>query len=116
MRNEYFRHARLPALIRTLDVVAQGALLRVAGVTAAVVVTVSVPAFLGAFSGVRETLTVSPAPAGQKGDRGLTGPPGADGKDGTNGRDGADGADGKRGARGPRGLAGPMGLPGTNGL
>lgn len=113
MRNEYFRHARLPALIRTLDVVAQGALLRVAGVTAAVVVTVSVPAFLGAFSGVRETLTVSPAPAGQKGDRGLTGPSGADGKDGTNG---ADGADGKRGARGPRGPAGPMGLPGANGL
>jgi hypothetical protein len=113
LRNEYFRHARLPALIRTLDVVAQGALLRVAGVTAAVVVTVSVPAFLGAFSGVRETLTVSPAPAGQKGDRGLTGPSGADGKDGTNG---ADGADGKRGARGPRGPAGPMGLPGANGL
>lgn len=113
MRNEYFRHARLPALIRTLDVVAQGALLRVAGVTAAVVVTVSVPAFLGAFSGVRETLTVSPAPAGPKGDRGLTGPSGADGKDGTNG---ADGADGKRGARGPRGPAGPMGLPGANGL
>jgi len=116
LRNEYFRHARLPALIRTLDVVAQSAWLRVAGVTAAVVVTVSVPAFLGAFSGVRETLTVSPGPAGPKGDRGLTGPSGADGKDGTNGRDGADGADGKRGARGPRGPAGPMGLPGTNGL